>query len=270
MTTLLDFDQSGAWRIYHDADWLLETFVVNNSLFRTNQFADVVELLLRFWVFVSHSLQNAWCSGPVMWRVIYSRLTSNQRESFHVHFEMPAFQSLPVNKRKYDDDEPDVEVSRKRISTNSLAQTGRENENEVWMVQWYYSEPSLMVFHTWRHSVYRRNPQYKKHKTWDGDGVLVSSGSGESTLYDTDGQMYVVVMPAYLSCSEGREAYVRAKSRCRFLKAKACPLVVRQSSWNTQSPEANFWRELASGINWPQPHKIIQYLCRPRSSMPLH
>lgn len=80
--------------------------------------------------------------------MIHSRLTSNQRESFHVHFEMPAFQSLPVNKRKYDDDGPDVEVSRKRISTNSLAQTGRENENEVWMVQWYYSEPSSMVFRT--------------------------------------------------------------------------------------------------------------------------
>ncbi len=52
-------------------------------------------------------------------------------------FNMPAFQFLPVNKRKYDDDELDAEVSRKRISTNSLTQTGRENENEVWMVQWY-------------------------------------------------------------------------------------------------------------------------------------
>lgn len=36
----------------------------------------------------------------------------------------------------------------------------------------------------------RRAPQYKKHKTWDGDGVLVVNGSS-CTLYDTDGKQYV-------------------------------------------------------------------------------
>ena len=41
----------------------------------------------------------------------------------------------------------------------------------------------LTTFH------FRRNPQTKKHKTWDGDGVLVSRSNGESTLYNIDGKM---------------------------------------------------------------------------------
>ena len=36
----------------------------------------------------------------------------------------------------------------------------------------------------------RRMPQYKKHKTWDGDGVLVLSG-GKGTLFDMEGKMCV-------------------------------------------------------------------------------
>lgn len=45
---------------------------------------------------------------------------------------------------------------------------------------------------------YRRNPQYKKHKTWEGDGILSVSENGEAILYDMDGAMCVVrpsVMP---------------------------------------------------------------------------
>ena len=34
---------------------------------------------------------------------------------------------------------------------------------------------------------HRRNPQYKKHKTWDGDAVLVVSGH-KCALYDSDGR----------------------------------------------------------------------------------
>lgn len=37
----------------------------------------------------------------------------------------------------------------------------------------------------------RRNKQTKKHKTWEGDGVLVSESSGKAVLYDTDGKVYV-------------------------------------------------------------------------------
>jgi len=36
----------------------------------------------------------------------------------------------------------------------------------------------------------RRNPQTKKHKTWEGDAVLVRCGR-KSTLYDVDGRQYV-------------------------------------------------------------------------------
>ena len=37
----------------------------------------------------------------------------------------------------------------------------------------------------------RRAPQTKKHKTWDGDGVLVLSG-GKGVLYDMDGHVCVL------------------------------------------------------------------------------
>lgn len=35
----------------------------------------------------------------------------------------------------------------------------------------------------------RRFPQYKKHKTWDGDAVLVLTGA-KGTLYNLDGKLY--------------------------------------------------------------------------------
>lgn len=38
--------------------------------------------------------------------------------------------------------------------------------------------------------VNRRMPQYKKHKTWDGDAVLVLNGA-KGTLYDLEGKLYV-------------------------------------------------------------------------------
>jgi hypothetical protein len=36
-----------------------------------------------------------------------------------------------------------------------------------------------------RTAINRRNPQAKKHKTWEGDGVLVLD-DGNGTIYDTD------------------------------------------------------------------------------------
>ncbi|KAF9529285.1 P-loop containing nucleoside triphosphate hydrolase protein [Crepidotus variabilis] len=76
---------------------------------------------------------------------------------------MPAFQAPATNKRKLENDY-EVETSRKRLNA---ANTQAE---EVWMVQW-------------------RTPQNKKHKTWDGDGVLVVTNQGSSTLYDSDGRI---------------------------------------------------------------------------------
>lgn len=52
------------------------------------------------------------------------------------------------------------------------------------MVQEYIS--SIISLTT---STVRRNPQYKKHKTWDGDGVLVIN-TLDAILYDSDGTRY--------------------------------------------------------------------------------
>lgn len=41
--------------------------------------------------------------------------------------------------------------------------------------------------------IHRRNPQYKKHKTWDGDAVLVVTGN-KCALYDSDSRQYVVLV----------------------------------------------------------------------------
>ena len=39
-------------------------------------------------------------------------------------------------------------------------------------------------------SFYRRNHQYKKHKTWDGDAIFVVNSKSEALLYDCDGKLY--------------------------------------------------------------------------------
>ncbi|KAJ7782862.1 P-loop containing nucleoside triphosphate hydrolase protein [Mycena metata] len=70
---------------------------------------------------------------------------------------MPPFQTL---KRKSDAD--NEESIRKRVAVEA------DGEEHYWVVQW-------------------RNYQQKKHKTWDGDGVLVVSGF-KSTLYDSEGK----------------------------------------------------------------------------------
>lgn len=44
-----------------------------------------------------------------------------------------------------------------------------------------------MIFH----ATDRRNPQSKKHKTWDGDAVLVANNS-KATLFDIDGKTYAL------------------------------------------------------------------------------
>ncbi|KAF8920583.1 SNF2 family N-terminal domain-containing protein [Mucidula mucida] len=72
---------------------------------------------------------------------------------------MPAFQAPSVaTKRKSDVSDP---VSRKKQSLGFSSE-------QYWMVQW-------------------RNHQTKKHKTWEGDGVLVIEGS-RATLYGSDGK----------------------------------------------------------------------------------
>ncbi|KAG7450934.1 uncharacterized protein BT62DRAFT_1071552 [Guyanagaster necrorhizus] len=109
---------------------------------------------------------------------------------------MPAFQPLQSSgKRKID--EPESQ-SRKRPALI----TGSAGSSEYWMVQW-------------------RNHQTKKHKTWEGDGVLVVEGS-QATLFDTDGKpMGQAARPA--SLYEGLEIGVGGKDiglECRTSRAE--------------------------------------------------
>ncbi|KAH7915224.1 P-loop containing nucleoside triphosphate hydrolase protein [Hygrophoropsis aurantiaca] len=87
---------------------------------------------------------------------------------------MPAYQTpLTGEKRKYISDNS----SRKKLALDndgspvSVTRQGGDNhgDGQHWMVQW-------------------RNPQYKKHKTWEGDAVLVLNGA-RGTLYDLEGKL---------------------------------------------------------------------------------
>lgn len=108
---------------------------------------------------------------------------------------MPAFQVPTAIKRKSEQhDEP----SRKRVavelpSSAPIASIPNASD-EFWMVLWYVTIentlPALNLLHLITFT--RRNPQYKKHKTWDGDAVLVASAS-QAILYDTEGKVYALV-----------------------------------------------------------------------------
>ncbi|KIK99085.1 hypothetical protein PAXRUDRAFT_823120 [Paxillus rubicundulus Ve08.2h10] len=66
------------------------------------------------------------------------------------------------------------QTSRKRLAIESPdghgvpSFAGGTSKEEYWMIQW-------------------RTPQYKKHKTWDGDAVLVLTGA-RGTMYDLEGK----------------------------------------------------------------------------------
>ncbi|KAJ7209558.1 P-loop containing nucleoside triphosphate hydrolase protein [Mycena pura] len=94
---------------------------------------------------------------------------------------MPGF--LPL-KRKTDDHEQDA--SRKRVALD----VSSDNLELYWVVQW-------------------RNYQAKKHKTWDGDGVLVV-GNFKSILYDSDGKL-LATGKRELPYEQGRNLVVGGK-----------------------------------------------------------
>ncbi|KAI0375644.1 hypothetical protein BV20DRAFT_959644 [Pilatotrama ljubarskyi] len=92
---------------------------------------------------------------------------------------MPAFQSPVAHssaKRKPEPHDPNP-ASRKRqaLDADGASGTSAMEGDQYWMVQW-------------------RNPQYKKHKTWDGDAVLVVSGN-KCTLYDSDNRQLATGRP---------------------------------------------------------------------------
>jgi DNA repair and recombination protein RAD54B len=107
---------------------------------------------------------------------------------FESALSMPAFQAPVGNKRK---SAPCDEPSRKRPAVDSSSPqitpdlTGSE---EHWMVLWYVPLDLLRCIYFMFISTTRRNHQYKKHKTWDGDAVLVANAA-KATLYDMDGKV---------------------------------------------------------------------------------
>ncbi|KAK7472895.1 helicase [Stygiomarasmius scandens] len=102
---------------------------------------------------------------------------------------MPPFQPLTLKRRHGNDDLP----ASKRQNLDGDHSSGVGNDR-YWMVQW-------------------RNPQYKKHVTWEGDAVLVAISSGsKSTLYDSDGKQLTSGKLEPLGIfEEGREATLGGK-----------------------------------------------------------
>ncbi|OSX66624.1 hypothetical protein POSPLADRAFT_1044000 [Postia placenta MAD-698-R-SB12] len=93
---------------------------------------------------------------------------------------MPAFQTLQSSgqKRKHGGhDLSDATRKRQAVESDQANEKtgGRFSSEQYWMVQW-------------------RNPQYKKHKTWDGDAVLAVNGA-ICTLYDMDGKVFSTGKP---------------------------------------------------------------------------
>ncbi|KAI0940481.1 hypothetical protein AcW1_003665 [Taiwanofungus camphoratus] len=94
---------------------------------------------------------------------------------------MPAFenpQAILSPKRKSDVHDPNFADRKRQALDDHTSRTetgGQSTREQYWMVQW-------------------RNPQYKKHKTWDGDGVLVVNGN-RCILHDTDGKPFASGKP---------------------------------------------------------------------------
>lgn len=92
---------------------------------------------------------------------------------------MPAFQSPfgAAGKRKHAYDESNLPPNKRTAISYGENGEGASKgpADSYWIVQW------CMQFHVDICSgeiedCFRRNPQYKKHKTWDGDAVLVVRG----------------------------------------------------------------------------------------------
>ncbi|EKM80843.1 hypothetical protein AGABI1DRAFT_71424 [Agaricus bisporus var. burnettii JB137-S8] len=83
---------------------------------------------------------------------------------------------------------------------------GADGEDPAWTSR---KRPSLVPEKQEYWMITWRNPQTRKHKTWDGDAVLCISGR-KATIYDTDGkQMSVGCIDGILE--EGRECFVGGK-----------------------------------------------------------
>ncbi|KAG7090872.1 hypothetical protein E1B28_009953 [Marasmius oreades] len=81
---------------------------------------------------------------------------------------MPPFLAPQTTSLKRKGSEDDCVSTSKRINLGSSHSGNGNSQNHYWMVQW-------------------RNKQTKKHKSWEGDGILVALDNGsKSTLFDVD------------------------------------------------------------------------------------
>lgn len=100
--------------------------------------------------------------------------------------------TVPAKRKSGDVDEEDLFPHKKR----SLAlQSGSNSRCSYWVVQWSVTRLSskntrLFVHFADLFMSNRRNPQTKKYKTWEGDGVLKMEGE-RYYLFGTDGKQYV-------------------------------------------------------------------------------
>lgn len=75
---------------------------------------------------------------------------------------------------------------------------------------------SYIVTFALRSDYPRRLPQARKHKTWEGDGVLVVNSS-RATLMDQDGRVYALSFPVRL-CAHNIPASVPGRLACKSWK----------------------------------------------------
>lgn len=99
---------------------------------------------------------------------------------------MPAFADLFGSKRKAPHDDGIELGAAKR-------QAGEGSWDSYWMVQWYVP---LRVQRRRLYAARRRNKQTKKHKTWDGDAVLLVRG-GYAELLDMEDRRCARPLPPH-------------------------------------------------------------------------
>jgi DNA repair and recombination protein RAD54B len=92
-------------------------------------------------------------------------------------------------KRKSNELEQCEISSNKRQATGATLSSASGSGTKYWMVQWYVFPETCQIV-VGRNHVQRRVPQSKKHKTWEGDGILVVT-KPKGVLMDLEGRVYV-------------------------------------------------------------------------------
>jgi len=86
-------------------------------------------------------------------------------------------------KRKPEDGQASSGRLDKRIREEG-GQSHDPNRDIYWVVQWYARMGTVTPSKLHSPPFARRSPQHKKHKTWDGDGVLIVRGLTHFKLLD--------------------------------------------------------------------------------------